>query len=167
MNTRICRECDTPQEENQFYTTETKSGWTAVCKTCRRRKHWAVKKKEERKVKKQLARVTRKQSAVYLRDIKSNIFRLTTLFNQFTFQNRSSLYRLRKNLAEQGDTPSKKTLKAIARREAIQKQAEAILKYQIEMTKLDVTPPSINDLWRYEYGDDTGKESQNEDNQNP
>lgn len=158
MEALTCSQCNQTFAEHYFYA-DTKTGISKLCRICRQRNQWRIKKQRQRKYQKLLAKADTqlKKDKENLRN--AQIKQLIKEFKAFTLPNRNRLKELEKRASKREEN-SERTRLAILARKNNQQKAEAILKYQIALISAGLKTRHISDLWREQNGDDPRGESQ-------
>ena len=149
---KMCPKCTDLLPLEMFHS-NTRTGWSAICKGCRQRNEWRRKKRLQAQTKKQ------RQYHQYLADKKAERLKVKKIqavvreFNYYTLDNKKQIWRINKLIAERPPEKIKnRTLATLERRMAMQRKAEELLEYQKELINQGVTPPDLLDLWSPEYG---------------
>lgn len=158
MEALTCSKCNQTFAEHYFYT-DTKTGISKLCKICRQRKEWRIKKQRQRRYQKIIAKADAQLQKDKENLRNAQIKQLIKEFKAFTLPNRNRLKELEKR-ASRRDENSERTRLAILTRKNNQQKAEALLKYQMDVISAGLKTRHISDLWREQYGDDPRSESQ-------
>jgi len=152
-----CVTCNQTKPEQEFHA-DNKTGWSKICKPCRKKKAQRVYTRRHRELKKLSIEVAKADEAQDKNILTNKIYRLLKDFRRFTLLNRTALKQLVKKLDQ--ETPDQRTVDAYARRVAMQKEAEAIYNGQVQMVLIGITPKPINEIWRMNHGEYARSESQ-------
>jgi methylphosphotriester-DNA--protein-cysteine methyltransferase len=160
---RVCKTCSETKEDKEFFANNV-TGWSGFCKSCRRRKANAKAKRLERAVIALKEKVEAENKVRGARELENNLRYLRSAFKRFTLINRDKIKQLQNKVqANEGKEVDRRTIEAIDRRQIQQAIAESIYVRQMAMVTRGETPLDITEIWRNEYGNDTGKESEETD----
>jgi hypothetical protein len=151
--TRTCSKCHKDLPEPEFYA-ENITGWSKICKGCRKRNIWRVDKRRVRSKLEMMAKADVEMSMLKTTNLNGKLKQLIREFKRFTLPNRNRLKELEKKAAN-SPRINERTRNAIATRRLNQEKAEALLQYQVSVVTLGLKTHHISDLWRERYGDDT------------
>jgi hypothetical protein len=154
---RCCTACNKQQEDEAFHA-ENKTGWSKICKTCRKIAHQKQYNKvyySRRKIIKELSKQDRAQ---HTRILENKIEQLHREHKQFTISNRARIKQITDKINAGAD--DLRSVKALERRMDSQREADAILSGQIQLVSAGITPQHISIIWRMNHGNDARKESE-------
>ena len=152
---RTCNVCKQEQPDEMFYA-DNKSGWSKLCKECRKRRQWRV---DKRRIRIKMAMLAKADIEITKRKLNletQKIRQLISDYKKFTLPNRNRLKELEKRAAKSLFV-NERTKRAIAGRKLNQQRAEEILQYQITVATAGIPTQHISDLWRARYGTDNNE----------
>jgi hypothetical protein len=154
---RCCTTCHEQQEDEAFYA-DNKSGWSKICKTCRKVAHQKQYNKIYYSRRKIVKKLSERDDAQHTRILENKIEQLRREHKQFTISNRARIKQIT-DIINTG-TYDLRSVKALERRTDKQREADAILSGQIQLLSAGVTPQHISIIWRMNHGDHARKESE-------
>ena len=159
--TKVCIKCNTEKDNVEFYANN-KTGWSKLCKDCRKKRQQKVLKQRQRKLQKLKSKAQEELAAIKQTQINRKIKQLQSEFKRFTLLNRNRLQVLMKRCEGKPEI-SARTSEAISRRMLDQQRAEEILDYQIQVVSAGLKTQHISALWRSKYGTNPRKSGENPD----
>lgn len=156
---RCCNRCAKEQEDVEFYA-ENKSGWSKICKNCRRLEHQRQYNKQYYARRKIIKEISKADEARATRILENRIAQLRHEHKRFTISNRSRIKQLTDNLKHASN--DLRSIEALARRTDKQREADAILSGQIQLLSAGITPEHISTIWRMNHGEHARSESKEE-----
>ena len=155
----ICSKCGEQQEKEQFYA-DNISGWSKICKSCRRLAHKRTYSKQYYKRRKIIKELEQEETLKKLTAIENRIDQLRREHKRFTISNRARIKQLHVNISK--ESPDPRSLRALELRLDKQREADAILSGQIQLVNAGVEPHTISDIWRMNHGKHTRSQSKEE-----